>query len=407
MKSILTYLNRASSEGFHGLSRTMNRLTGFCRGLVAGAAALSALVLTPQARAGFTPEALEGFELTHLRGVVSTVLPEEKVIEVIDPEGHKEIITVGIDMSRLGLKPGDGVDVSVLDGLVVELERSRDKQLSFNREDIIIPTDMGPLKKGMRVALASGTARVIKLSKTDRTLSLMGPLGGIHNLDVLAMPGLDLFPDLNPGDVVSFRLIQPVAVAVDAYKPPADQARSAEQPLLGTVVNDNGSLKAELLNSFEITKLKGTIQRLMPAERVMELRGPYGHDMLITMGGSLESDGLKPGNSVVVDILDGLVVDLRKSAINKLSFERQDVLLSEDFGEVRKGARVAMVSGTAEVVKVSEKDDEISLRGPFGGVHNLDVRHNINGDPVEQLSVGDFVDFRMIHPVAIAIREAS
>ena len=42
------------------------------------------------------------------------------------------------------------------------------------------------------------------------------------------------------------------------------------------MVNDNGSLKAELLNSFEISKLKGTIQRLMPAERVMELRGPYG-----------------------------------------------------------------------------------------------------------------------------------
>ena len=386
----------------------MNRLSSLCHGLVAGAAVLSTLALTPQARAGFTPEALEGFELTHLRGVVSTVLAKEKVIEVIDPEGHKEIITVGIDMSRLGLKPGDGVDVSVLDGLVVELERSRDKQLGFNREDIIIPSDMGPLKKGMRVALASGTARVIKLSKTDRSLSLMGPLGGIHNLDVLAMPGLDLFPDLNPGDVVSFRLIQPVAVAVDAYElPAADQALSAEQPLLAPVVNDNGSLKAELLNSFEITKLKGTIQRLMPAERVMELRGPYGHDILITIGGSLESDGLKPGESVVVDILDGLVVDLRKSSINKLSFDRQDVLLSEDFSEVRKGARVAMVSGTAEVVKVSEKDHEISLRGPFGGVHNLDVRHNINGDPVEQLSVGDFVEFRMIHPVAIAIRKAS
>ena len=386
----------------------MNRVSGLCRGLVAGAAALSALVLTPQVRAGFSPEALEGFELTHLRGVVSTVLPDEKVIEVIDPEGHKEIITVGIDMSRLGLKPGDGVDVSVLDGLVVELERSRDKELSFNREDIIIPTDMGPLKKGMRVALASGTARVIKLSKTDRSLSLMGPLGGIHNLDVLAVPGIDLFPDLNPGDVVTFRLIQPVAVAVDAYKlPAAGQARPAEQPLLGTVVNDNGSLKAELLNSFEITKLKGTIQRLMPAERVMELRGPYGHDMLITKCGSLDSAGLKPGDSVVVDVLDGLVVDLRKSATNKLSFNRQDVILSEDFGEVRKGAKVAMATGTAEVVKISEQDHEISLRGPFGGVHNLDVRHNIDGDPVEQLSVGDFVEFRMIKPIAIAIRKAS
>ena len=139
----------------------------------------------------------------------------------------------------------------------------------------------------------------------------------------------------------------------------------------------------------------------------MELRGPYGHDMLITKCGSLDTNGLKPGDSVVVDILDGLVVDLRKSAINKLSFNRQDVILSEDFGEVRKGAKVAMATGTAEVVKVSEQDHEISLRGPFGGVHNLDVRHNIDGDPVEQLSVGDFVEFRMIKPIAIAIRKAS
>ena len=236
----------------------------------------------------------------------------------------------------------------------------------------------------------------------------MGPLGGIHNLDVLAVPGIDLFPDLKPGDVVTFRLIQPVAVAVDAYKlPVAGQARSAEQPLLGTVVNDNGSLKAELLDSFELTKIKGTIRRLMPAERVMELRSPYGHDMLITMCGSLKAAGLKTGDSVVVDVLDGLVVDLRKSAINTLSFERQDVLLSESFGELSQGAKVAMATGTAEVVKVSEQDHEISLRGPFGGVHNLDVRHSIDGDPVEQLSVGDFVDFRMIKPVAIAIRKAS
>ena len=225
----------------------MNRLPGLCRGLVAGAAALSALVLTPQVRAGFSPEALEGFELTHLRGVVSTVLPDEKVIEVIDPEGHKEIITVGIDMSRLGLKPGDGVDVSVLDGLVVELERSRDKELSFNREDIIIPTDMGPLKKGMRVALASGTARVIKLSKTDRSLSLMGPLGGIHNLDVIAPSGTDLFPSLKIGDLVTFRMIQPVAVEIDKVTTAAAPSRSVQPPLVAAVANNSASIKAELL----------------------------------------------------------------------------------------------------------------------------------------------------------------
>ena len=385
----------------------MTRSSGFSRGLFAGAAAaIASLLLNSTARAGFSPEDLAGFEVTHLRGVVSVVLPDEKVIEVIDPEGHREIITVGIDMKPLGLSPGDGVDVSVLDGLVIDLEHSKQKELSFNREDIIMPSDMGPLKQGMRLALASGTARVIKLSQKDRSISLMGPLGGIHNLDVVVESDQDLFPKLKAGDLVDFRLIQPVAVAIDTVAAASDsRGTTVQQPLLAEVVNEGVTLKAELLNAFEITRIQGTLKRLVPDQKVMELRSPYGHDMLITMGGELSTDGLKPGDKVIVEILDGLVVDLRSSSNRKLSFVRQDVILSEDFGAVRKGAKVAMATGTAEVVKMSEKDHELSLRGPFGGIHNLDVREGISGDPLKSLEVGDFVEFRAIKPIAIAIRK--
>jgi hypothetical protein len=340
---------------------------------------------------------------------VNVVSPAQKVIEVVDPEGHKEIITVGIDLAPLGLQPGDGVDVSVLDGLVVDLQRSVTKELSFNREDIIMPLNMGPLKKGMRLALASGTARVIKLSEVDRSISLMGPLGGIHNLDVLADSGDDLFPLLNAGDLVDFRLIQPVAVQIKKASIAKAQGNAAtkSQPLLSDAVTQQGSLKAELLQSFEITKVFGSVQRISPAEKVLELRTPYGHDMLITSGVDLSTAGIKVGEQVTVDLLDGLVVDLRKSSRKALTFAREDVILSEQFGPVRQGAKVAMTSGTAEVVKVSENDHELSLRGPFGGVHNLDVHGDINGDPVKNLNVGDYVDFRAIRPIAIAIRKGS
>ena len=96
----------------------MVRTSGFRAALLAvAAAAVSALTLNVLARAGFSLEELAGFEVTHLRGVVNVVSPAQKVIEVVDPEGHKEIITVGIDLAPLGLRPGDDVDVSVLDGL--------------------------------------------------------------------------------------------------------------------------------------------------------------------------------------------------------------------------------------------------------------------------------------------------
>ena len=386
----------------------MTRCFGISRVLAAGAAAVvSTLAFNMPSRAGFTPEQLAGFEVTHLRGVVNAVLPKQKVIEVIDPEGHKEIVTVGIDMAPLRLRKGDRVDVSLLDGLVVDLERSKAKTLSFDREDIYMPMDMGPLKKGMRVALASGTARVLKVSATDRSLSLMGPLGGIHNLDVVMPSGSDLFPVLKAGDLVDFRLIQPVAVDIDRVSTPAETSgASQKQPLLSAVADRRTSLKAELLEAFELSQVTGTLLQFKPDQQVMELKSPYGHTLLITMGGGLKTAGVSNGDEVIVDILDGLVVDLSKSSASNLSFTREDVILSEDFGEVRQGARVAMGSGTAEVVKVSEKDHELSLRGPFGGIHNLDVRPGLNGDPLAQLKVGDFVRFRSIQPIAIGIRPA-
>jgi len=390
----------------------MTRCSGISRVLAAGAAAVvSALAFDIPSRAGFTPEQLAGFEVTHLRGEVNAVLPKQKVIEVIDPEGHLEIVTVGIDMAPLRLRKGDRVDVSLLDGLVVDLERSTATTLSFDREDIIMPMDMGPLKKGMRVALASGTARVVKVSVSDRSLSLMGPLGGIHNLDVVmpsdASSGDDLFPALQAGDLVDFRLIQPVAVGIDRVAMSAAKAgASTSPPLLNAAADRRTSLKAELLEAFELSQVQGTLLQFKPDQQVMELKSPYGHTLLITMGGGLKTAGVRSGDEVIVDILDGLVVDLSKSSASSLSFTREDVILSEDFGEVRKGARVAMGTGTAEVVKVSQKDHELSLRGPFGGIHNLDVRPGLSGDPLGQLKVGDFVSFRSIQPIAIGIQPA-
>ena len=106
----------------------------------------------------------------------------------------------------------------------------------------------------MPVALASCTARVVKLSATDRSLSLMGPLGGIHNLDVVMPSGDDLFPALQAGDLVDFRLIQPVAVNMDRVSTLASSAgASTSQPLLTGAADYRSSLKAELLEAFELS----------------------------------------------------------------------------------------------------------------------------------------------------------
>ena len=45
----------------------------------------------------------------------------------------------------------------------------------------------------------------------------------------------------------------------------------------------------------------------------------------------------------------------------------------------------------------------LSLCGPFGKVHNLDVSKRMPGMVFDQLALGDLVEFRFIKPVAIRI----
>ena len=365
---------------------------------------LASAVLCPQrALAGFDKEQLAGFEVTELKGTVSEALAKEKVIEIVDPEGHTEVYTVGLDLAPLGLEPGDEVSLSVLDGLLVDLEPSDDQDLSFSREDIILPSDMGKLKKGMRVALASGTGRVIKLDRQDGSLSLLGPFGGINNLDVLVTPENDPLEDLNVGDLVDFRLVQPVAVDVRKLSRSLSRPSALRPPLASDLLRSGMTLKAELLESFEITHLHAIVTRLLPDQKVLEIEGPEGHNILVTSAVDLNSLKLSPGTEISMDILDGLVVDLRPATSKALSFERQDIEIAGDFGPVPKGTRVAMATGSAEVVRISRTDRTLSLRGPFGKVHNLDVSKRMPGTVFDELALGDLVEFRFIKPVAIRI----
>ena len=365
---------------------------------------LASAVICPQrALAGFDKEQLAGFEVTELTGTVSEALAKEKVIEIVDPEGHTEVYTVGLDLAPLGLKPGDEVSLSVLDGLLIDLEPSQDQDLSFSREDIILPSDMGRLKKGMRVALASGTGRVVKLDRQDGSLSLMGPFGGINNLDVLVTPENDPLVDLKVGEFVDFRLVQPIAVDVRKLSSSASRSSVFTAPLEADLLRSGTTLKAELLESFEITHLHATVTRLLPDQKVLEIEGPEGHNILVTSAVDLNSLKLSPGTEIAMDILDGLVVDLRPATNKALSFERQDVEIAGDFGPVPKGTRVAMATGSAEVVRISRTDRTLSLRGPFGKVHNLDVSKRMPGTVFDELALGDLVEFRFIKPVAIRI----
>ena len=75
---------------------------------------------------------------------------------------------------------------------------------------------------------------------------------------------------------------------------------------------------------------------------------------------------LTPATPLPCKVTWPLISTKSPSFISWLAFARVDVILSEQFGPLRQDAEVVRTSGTAEIVKVSKNDHELSLRGPLG-----------------------------------------
>jgi hypothetical protein len=193
------------------------------------------------------------------------------------------------------------------------------------------------------------------------------PANGDGADDVLSAQGADNFADLKTGDLVDFRLIQPMALSV--RKLPASSLTKAPvvaAPTLVRTVRPSGALKSAGLD--------------------------------------ISRTGLRTGDRVGVDVLEGLVVDLLPASATQLTVTRATVILASAFGPVPKGTRVTMATGTAEVVRIARKDHTISLRGPDGQVHILDGCRALEQEALTSLPVGDLVNFRLIQPLACAIQ---
>jgi hypothetical protein len=196
-------------------------------------------------------------------------------------------------------------------------------------------------------------------------------------------------------------------MALSVRKLPAsslNKAPAVAAPTSVRTVRPSASLKAELLESFEFAHLNGTVTQVMEDGQAFTLRGPEGHTITFSAGLDLGRTGLRKGDQVGVDVLEGLVVDLLPTAATQLAVTRETVILASPFGPVPKGTRVTMATGTAEVVRIARKDHTISLRGPDGHVHNLDVRRALEQETLPSLQVGDLVEFRLIQPIAYAIQ---
>ncbi|HEX9179796.1 MAG TPA: hypothetical protein VF859_05325 [Burkholderiales bacterium] len=153
----------------------------------------------------------------------------------------------------------------------------------------------------------------------------------------------------------------------------------------------------------ETVKVTAKVTAIDKATRTVELKGPKGKTVSVVAGEEVRNfDQIKVGDMVVLQYIEALTMELRKSGPSKATTEDTAAVRAKP-GEKPAGAAGRQVSLTADVVKVDQKNSMISLKGPEGRVVDLKVR---NQDHFKVVKVGDKVDVTYTKAVAIAVEPA-
>ncbi len=153
----------------------------------------------------------------------------------------------------------------------------------------------------------------------------------------------------------------------------------------------------------ETVKITAQVTAIDKATRTVELKGPKGKTVSVVAGEEVRNfDQIKVGDMLVIQYVEALTLELRKSGAAKAPTEQTAAVRAKP-GEKPAGAVGRQVTATADVVKVDEKNSVISLKGPEGKVVDLKVR---NKDHFKVVKKGDKVDVTYTEAVAIAVEPA-
>jgi hypothetical protein len=167
----------------------------------------------------------------------------------------------------------------------------------------------------------------------------------------------------------------------------------------GTVVASTPGKAA----AVSVAEMTATVMSVDKATRTVRLKGPKGNEVDIVAGEQVKNfDQIKVGDQVNAQYQESLTLELRKTK-ERLATTESSGAVSAKPGQRPAGAVGREVKVLADVVKVDQPNNTISLKGPQGNVVDLKVR---NPDHFKVVKVGDQVEATYSEALAISVTPA-
>ena len=170
-------------------------------------------------------------------------------------------------------------------------------------------------------------------------------------------------------------------------------ATAFAQPGTGKVIEAGGGA--------EVVTVTATVQAVDQAKRIVTLKGPEGNVFDLKLGDEVRNlPQVKAGDIVVAKYFEAVAIEVKKGGLGIRSAESQTAVSRARAGERPAGAVATTTTIVANVLKVDNGKQIVTVEGPNGKSVNVKVK---DAGVLQQIKAGEQVEMTITEAVAIAV----
>jgi Cu/Ag efflux protein CusF len=147
--------------------------------------------------------------------------------------------------------------------------------------------------------------------------------------------------------------------------------------------------------SAEVITGTGTVQKIDKDKRLVTIKGDSGLEVEAKVASNVSLDKIKVGDRVNAAYYEEIAVSLHKQG-------EQAPKTTQTVTE-RKGVTAEQTTITAKVVSVDMDKKQVTLKGPSGGTHELQVQDPDMQAQLGKIKPGDNVDVTYTQAIAVSL----
>lgn len=170
-------------------------------------------------------------------------------------------------------------------------------------------------------------------------------------------------------------------------------ATAFAQPGTGKMIEAGGGA--------EVVTVTATVQAVDQANRIVTLKGPEGNVFDLKVGDEVRNlPQVKAGDIVVAKYFEAVAIEVKKGGLGIRSAESQTAVSRARPGERPAGAVATTTTIVANVLKVDNGKQIVTVEGPNGKSVNVKVK---DAGVLQQIKAGEQVEMTITEAVAIAV----